>query len=168
MSGLTFRPVPEDIGDWLAYDAGTGRLIWKRAVGSRSAGSVAGTNAIHRGQRRTAIKLHGQEILAHRIVWFLCESEQPHFIIDHADGNGWNNARANLRRATTSLNAANCKARRRALPKGVMQTKSGRYRATIMVDLKQISLGTHSTPDLAHAAYVAAACKHFGEFARAA
>lgn len=43
-----------------------------------------------------------------------------------------------------------------SLPIGVRQTKSGRYLAKRNVDGQQFHLGTHDTPELAHAAYLMA------------
>lgn len=64
----------------------------------------------------------------------------------------------------------------RSLPKGVSLMyrdiaragKKQRYVARIRVKGVDVQVGCFSTPDEAHAAYVAAAETHFGEFARAA
>ena len=49
----------------------------------------------------------------------------------------------------------------------MVQIEKGRWRAEIYKDGRAHRLGTFATPEGAHAAYVAAARKLFGEFARA-
>jgi hypothetical protein len=91
-------------------------------------------------------------------------------MIDHRDGNSTNNRWSNLRRATASQNNAN-----RRLPghntsgyKGaILCRKSGRWHAIIRFRGRGIYLGSLATPEAAHAAYVAAARKVHGKFARA-
>jgi hypothetical protein len=89
-------------------------------------------------------------------------------MIDHRDGNRANNRWSNLRLATQSENSAN---RHRHINntsgfKGVSLCKWGKWRACIEKNGRKIHLGMYDTPQAAHAAYVAAARKLFGEFAR--
>jgi hypothetical protein len=99
----------------------------------------------------------------------LVNGEWPAGGLDHKDGNRANNAISNLRLASDSQNQANRKGNRsRGLPKGVTRHRTGKYQAAIKVGGKAIHLGLHATAERAHAAYVAAARKHYGEFARAA
>jgi hypothetical protein len=88
-------------------------------------------------------------------------------VIDHRDGDPSNNRWANLRRATRSQNSAN-----RRIPrnnpcgfKGVSRHR-GKWDATICKKGRRHFLGSFLTPQAAHAAYVKAARKLFGEFAR--
>jgi len=92
--------------------------------------------------------------------------EWPVVEIDHRDQNGLNNCWANLRLADKSQNSANRGANRnnRIGLKGV--SKQGkRYRATIQVRGHWQQIGVFDTPELAHAAYAAAASRLCGEFA---
>jgi hypothetical protein len=90
-------------------------------------------------------------------------------IVDHADRNPLNNLRANLRLTGRKGNAANMRAKARCGLKGVsFHPQTGTWRARVMVDGKAISLGLFPTAEDAHAAYVNAARRYFGEFARAA
>lgn len=90
-------------------------------------------------------------------------------VIDHVDGNGLNNTRANLREATPSQNNMNAK---RPLSnttgyKGVSPTYNGKkWRARIKVNGRQTHLGTFDTPEEAHAVYCEKARELHGEFAR--
>lgn len=88
--------------------------------------------------------------------------------VDHrnriTDDNRWRN----LRLATQSQNCANSVAKKNDRFKGVHWDKArNRYGATIMVNRRSIGLGRFFTARAAHAAYLTAARKYFGEFARA-
>ena len=103
------------------------------------------------------------KVLLHR---FLTNAPSDMFV-DHRDGDTLNNTRTNLRMATRSQNNANRAGKAdKELPKGVFLTDSGKYRARIMVEGKNISLGTFSTVEEAVLEYNEAAVYHYGEFAR--
>ena len=87
-------------------------------------------------------------------------------IIDHIDNNPLNNRKGNLRLCT---NTENCRNARRGKNntsgyKGV-KNRGDRWGARIMVDRKEIWLGTFGSKEEAAGAYNVAAIKHFGEFA---
>jgi hypothetical protein len=92
--------------------------------------------------------------------------------IDHIDGDKLDNRRCNLRQATNQSNQANVgiQANNSTGFKGVtMRTKGNgrpRYIARIGVGYKRIQLGSFNTPEDAHAAYLEAAVRFFGEFAK--
>lgn len=95
------------------------------------------------------------------------------FCTDHIDGNKLNNTRANLRICTTTQNAHNTNPYRKrrvgaqSAYKGVgWHTKSGKWRAFIVVDKKHIHLGCFDSERDAAIAYNKAAILHFGEFAK--
>lgn len=86
--------------------------------------------------------------------------------IDHINGNGLDNRRANLRLATPAQNAANRKANKNNTSgyKGVFWT-GGHFFAAIRVNGDQIRFGPFSTAIDAGIAYNHAAAKYQGEFA---
>ena len=88
--------------------------------------------------------------------------------IDHADRNGLNNQRLNLRVATKSQNGMNRgpQSNSRSRIKGVSWDKSrGKWRASIKVLGRQKLLGRFTNKTIATKAYNKAAKKYFGKFA---
>lgn len=102
-------------------------------------------------------------ILMHRLLLDAPRGMQ----VDHADGDGLNNRRSNIRLATPTQNMANRGHDRRNLlgVKGVSKIYN-KYRATITPDGKKVYLGTFATAEEAHAAYLGAARVLWGKFAR--
>lgn len=92
--------------------------------------------------------------------------QPPHgLLIDHINGDTFDNRRSNLRVCTTAENLRNRRVIRSSTGfKGV--SKSGKsYAARICLDYKDIFLGNYRTAEEAAAAYDLAAIKYFGEFA---
>jgi hypothetical protein len=86
--------------------------------------------------------------------------------VDHIDGDGLNNRRANLRICDPNQNAANS----RRVPntigyRGVWRTIYGRYYASITSKGRAVRLGSFSTAIEAAVAYDEAAKELHGEFA---
>lgn len=86
--------------------------------------------------------------------------------VDHANGDGFDNRRANLREATSAQNNRN----RRLLPgrrfKGVRPVKNDGFMAVVWLDNRPNYIGFFRTEMEAAIAYDAAARELFGEFAR--
>ena len=106
-----------------------------------------------KSRKRTTIWMHRQ-ILG-----------DPNYEVDHADLNGLNNRRSNLREASKSKNGQN----RQKVPKCSSSFKgvswhdaAGKWRAYI----NSISLGSFSSELEAALAYNKAASLHFGQFAQ--
>lgn len=95
----------------------------------------------------------------------------PPIEVDHKNGDSLDNRKANLRLANRSQNAMNQKLNKNNSSgyKGVTWYKTAnKFMAYITVNYKRIHLGCFDCPEEARAAYVAAAQKYAGEFARAA
>lgn len=107
----------------------------------------------------------------HRLAWLYHYGHWPAGVIDHKDGNRANNAIDNLRDCTRSQNLQNMKRQKnnKCGKKGVSQrphAKTKTWRATIRHNGKLIHLGNFETKEAAHDAYVQAAKRLFGEYAR--
>jgi hypothetical protein len=93
--------------------------------------------------------------------------------IDHVDGDPINNRLGNLRLATSAQQKMNkrVQSNNKSGLKGAFYhaCRDGKkWRSQIKVSGQVLFLGYHQTPEDAHAAYAAAAAKHFGEFSRVA
>jgi hypothetical protein len=90
-------------------------------------------------------------------------------IIDHINGNEFDNRKENLRICTTAQNAMNKKrsSSNTSGYKGVsFDKKRNKYCSAIKYSGKTINLGRYKTAIEAHEVYKQAAIKYFGEFAR--
>lgn len=157
---------PERLREVLTYNPETGVWTWNKTAKWNKEGQVAG--CINAGGYR-AIVIDQKLYYGHRLAWFWMKGEWPQDHIDHEDTDRSNNRWINLRAATYSTNLAN-----RGSPKnntsgfkGVSFCKmTGRWRANICVEGRQISLARTDTREQAAQIYQAAALKYFGEFAR--
>lgn len=106
-------------------------------------------------------KIKGRQVKLHNL---LCPDWST---VDHADGDGLNNQRSNLRDGSGLKNHANTwmRADNRSGFKGVHR-HLGKWQAQIRVNGKAIYLGIYDTPEAAADAYDEAAVHHFGEYAR--
>lgn len=147
-----------------ACDADLGQHKWRAVSGPTSNTSYAHRTVISEDGVKTTEQLH-RVIMERKIGRPL----ERHELTDHADLNGLNCKRDNLRLADNTQNQANTK--RRSLNntgfKGVTLRMGlvPKWRAAIGVRGRRIYLGTFDTPEAAHAAYVSAAEHYFGEFA---
>ena len=162
----------EELRSLYSYSPETGDFIRLTSAYMNPAGSIAGTfdkdgyRQISIGPRK-ATKIYK----SHRLAWLYMTGEWPKGHIDHINGNPSDNRWCNLREATPTQNVANAKRRKDNTSgfKGVCwYRKTKKWKAEIMISQKHIHLGYFDTPELAHQAYVDAAIKYFGEFARAA
>lgn len=113
------------------------------------------------------IGLDGKRYLSHRLAWLYMTGKFPKYFIDHINMDRSDNRFINLREATQGQNYANsrCRSHSKIGLKGVT-TNGARWQAQIRKDKRRIYLGTYDSPQEAHEAYVVAAHKYHGEFAR--
>lgn len=110
------------------------------------------------GQRRPLV-------LMHRLIL----GAPVGVLVDHRNGNGLDNRRANLRLATRSQNGANSGLSRRNTSgyKGVSwRSDLGRWHSSIKIDGRSRHLGYFNSREDAAQAYNAAAVEAWGPFAR--
>lgn len=88
---------------------------------------------------------HGQTVYLHH---FVIGRPDRGFVIDHINGNGLDNRRANLQLTTRSRN---CMKARTAVAGGVTRLHGdlGRWRARMRVDGRMVSLGCYDTREAA-------------------
>jgi hypothetical protein len=147
----------EQLRALLEYDPSTGILRWKvTRGGSARCGDTAG---VTQATGYVVIMVSGKNYLAHRLAWAIVHGEWPTIYIDHIDGDRANNRIANFRLATRAQNGRNKPARGYSFV-----PKHRRYRAVIQVNGKNIHLGSFMEPAKAHAAYLAATKRYFGDF----
>jgi hypothetical protein len=142
----------------LNYDALTGVFTWK------DSGLRAGYSS---GPGYRAIAISNSRCTEHRLAYYFVHGSLPR-TVDHINGDKKDNRICNLRAAEVCQNIANGKHRKNNTSgkKGV-SLHDGKWFAKITVNRKQIYLGRYQTVDEAHAVYMEAARKYFGEFARA-
>jgi len=135
-------------------------------------GRIARTIVVDECIRRDGYRLvsvDGQQYSAHRLAWRLMRGQWPSMQVDHANMDRADNRWGNLREATKAENQANVPRRRtnKSGLKGVSWHKQIRkWVGYLQVSGKNRNLGTFNCPAAAHFAYVVAAEKAFGEFAR--
>lgn len=150
----------ERLRELLNYDPRTGVFTWRIGRGKCLKGSVAGSK--NRGY--VTIMLDGVNYLAHRLAWLYVYGAWPLGELDHRFGVHSDNRIAELRPATSTQNKQNqhrAKSNNRCGFLGVSWvTRTQKWRATIKVATKQTHLGTFSTPEKAHLAYLKAKAKY--------
>lgn len=158
----------EYLASLFSYDRETG-LVTRRVASNRweegrwKEGQVAGSTQ----DRYVVVNVGGVMVLAHRLAWFLETGNVPPRI-DHRNRDKKDNSWTNLREATAQQNAANSPRREHNASgfKGVHLCKAtGRYRAQLKFDGRNIHLGRYDTPEQAAAAYDAKAVELHAGFA---
>jgi hypothetical protein len=149
------------------YEELTG-LFWSRFGRSGVPGSRPLGHVEKNGYRR--LRVDGYRVLAHRLAWFYVTGSWPDKDVDHKNLQRDDNAWENLRLATDSQNHANTMGGRgRSGLKGAHWNGArGYWQSYIKVEGRNYFLGRFTDPEAAHAAYSAAAIRHFGQFARVA
>lgn len=153
----------------LHYDPLTGVWTWLRPTGKRMrSGQIAGA-VLPMGTGYMGIRINGRRYLSHRLAVLYMTGKWPLRLVDHIDCNGMNNRWENLREATNTNNAGNCRVpvNNTSGAKGVSWHRDAKkWVANIKRSGRQFNLGLYSTVEEAAAAYLTAAKDHFGEFAR--
>lgn len=156
----------ERLRELFQYDPLSGLVSRKAPKASREYARKADIASKYR-----EIRVEGERLYVHQVVWALCKGEWATISIDHRDGDKQNNRIGNLRLATWSQQQAN---------QGLMKNNTSGFKGVSwhkqnkkwgsrlsLGNGKSRHLGLFSTKEEAHAAYVAAITEIHGEFARA-
>jgi hypothetical protein len=152
----------------LYYDPETGFFTRLVRGGRCPVGDVAG---YVRPDGYRIIRVKGRNYRASRLAWLYMTGEWPAAYVDHINCVRYDNRWINLRPADATQNMGNARkaADNTSGYKGVCWVAYRRkWKAQIGRNGESRHLGYFDCPAAAHAAYVAAAEKRFGEFARAA
>jgi hypothetical protein len=157
----------ERLQEVLHYDPASGEFRWRvRKKGNLRAGDIAGTRM---RSDYWCIHVDGRTYRAHQLAWLYMKGEWGRPLIDHCDGNPFNNRWRNLRLSTRSNNGAD-QARNRSNTSGfkgvIPDRRSGRWVAKIAKQRRRYHLGSFATAEEAHQVHAAAARLLFGQFAR--
>ena len=151
----------------LSYEPETGLIRWIAKGKGRIKKKEAGT-LLYSGYMGICIGVKRWQ--SHRIAWALYHGEWPKDQIDHINGVKTDNRICNLREATNSQNGKNLglsKANKSGV-KGVAYEKfTNRWKATIRVNGKSISIGRFDNIEDAKIARQLAEQHHFQEWNRA-
>ena len=168
---------------FLSYDETTGHLLWKerpltcfsmekigKTWNKRFAGTVAGSVCFdEHGNRKTLqITILGFVYHAHRIIWLMLYGSIPDgMVIDHINGDPFDNRLSNLRLATIAQNCRNCRPRKNSggLPGVTLDKQRGKYVTGVVVNGKKLNFSGFDTPEEAYKVYCEQTKKHYGEFA---
>jgi len=155
----------EQLKELFYYHPESGDFVRLTRPASKSlVGHLVGTKVGH-GYFKISINYRGY--YAHRLAWLYVHGVFPPADTDHINGDRGDNRIKNLRAATRRENTHNSKARsdNAAGYKGVSRHRpTGKWRAVIHDNGKQVSLGLFPSPQAASQAYRNAASELHGEF----
>lgn len=157
----------DDARNLFNYDPSTGILSHRADRMRVKAGDPAG----RRSRGAIYVGISQKNYAAHRLIWLIVHGVWPPELIDHVNGDPFDNRLENLRLATPSQNCFNTKrsSRNSSGVKGVYFSRQYRkWHARITVNGRTIHLGMFLHIEDAAAAYRSAAEKYHGQFARVA
>lgn len=135
-------PTQERLKELLRYEPATGKFYWRKTLGSRKAGSPAGT-LTNRGYIH--ITVNGCKYVAHRLAWMYTYGEDPiDLVVDHVNHNKTDNSINNLQLLSHQANVQkqvtqhSCSSKYRGVD---WYKASGKWRAQIRVNGKRQHLG---------------------------
>ena len=153
--------------DYFAYDPQEfgSCLIWKKSPSRNTkAGNFAGTQC---KDGYFAVSFANKKIKAHKIVWFLHYKSWPKKLIDHINGNKFDNRIENLREASFSENQANKRLSKQNISgiKNVYLHRN-KWMVCIRKNKKEHFFGYYADIELAELVAYEARIKLYKEFAK--
>lgn len=133
----------------LRFDPEDGQFYWRNG---HRCGLVAGHRAEERGKAYIRIRVDGELIMAHILVWLLVHGQYPDFEIDHVNGNGMDNRPGNLVRSNRLLNNSNTRKRSDAKEHKNITPLGSKFQVTVKYAKKIFTVG--GVPDIPTAAVI--------------
>lgn len=126
----------------------------------------AGMSAVYESGRYAKVRLQGKQYQAHRIMFLMKNRYLPE-IIDHIDGNPFNNRIENLREATQQENCFNRRLRsdnKCKVPNVYWHKQHKKYGVQVSVDGKPKHFGYYDSLEAAAVIADKAKQQHYGNF----
>lgn len=171
------KPTVEYLHEAFRYE--DGRLYWKhrprehfssephwKRWNTRYAGSEAGGLHLFKSGIRCYVGVDGRRFYRYQIVFAMHHGFWAD-VVDHENQDPSDDRIENLRPANQSQNGGNAKISRSNTSglKGVCWDKQKcKWKSQIRVNYKRLNIGLFDSPAEAHAAYLEAAKKYFGDF----
>lgn len=131
-------------------------LVYRQDVMSGTRPIKAGTQAGCKHDKYWVITVKRRQYKVHRIIWMLHKGADFSTMVDHINGDGFDNRIENLREATDSDNRQNIsvlKNNRSGFIGVAWQEATKRWTASIMVNGMRKFLGYYQTPEEGFEAY---------------
>lgn len=153
------KPTFTDLWELLNYDFETGKLWWKprdqkhfqcerhmNAWNTRYSSTQASTKS-KKSDPYKLISIKGINYKEHHIIWAMCYFEWPDGVIDHIDGDKFNNKLSNLRVVNSMENNRN-KSMHKNNKSGItgvyFKLRNSKWAAYITSNYEKIHLGIYS------------------------
>lgn len=166
MTNFRKDPPPDELRSMIYYE--DGEIYWNPEYrnGNGRTDKPIGCYRSH-GYKATRISINGvyRDYMIHRLIWWLTHDEWPE-LLDHADGDQRNNKIENLRKATRTQNAVNCKASSKSGYVGVTKNGKETYRINLTIEGKNYYINGYKTAEAAALARDILSKLVYGDFAR--
>lgn len=133
----------ESLKSALEYIPASGIFRWKECA-QRNFQFRREFTGIGKTDAYARVQVKGKNWLAHRLAWFMHYGEEPAGIVDHINGDRFDNRIENLRVGDSYLNNRNREKHRSGLPLGVSR-RGQKFTASVVIAKKNHWLGTHET-----------------------
>lgn len=164
----------ERLQEVVHYDPGSGEFRWRPHASLPRLRGRVGEGAVEEGSEQRAgqiagcsmrsdywcIHVDGCSYRAHQLAWLYMTGEWGRPLVEHRDGDPFNNRWRNLRLARSWHNASprRCRDSDRSVFAGIaLDRRSGQWTAAVSQGERVYSLGRFPTHEAAHEAYAMAA-----------